>query len=85
MFDIRQILVSALALPALLALGACGQKGPLYLPTPPEGVQRPTLPQVIRSTITGNEPDTPHAGPPSQTTSTAPAPSTPASAARQQP
>ena len=38
----------ALAAPALLALSACGQKGPLYLPTEPAAAQRATLLQTLR-------------------------------------
>ncbi|MES2425287.1 MAG: lipoprotein [Pseudomonadota bacterium] len=53
MLPIRQILVTAAALAALVGLGACGQKGPLFLPTPPAGVERATLPQVLRSSVTG--------------------------------
>lgn len=82
MLLIRTILVSTLAMTGLLALGACGQKGPLYLPKAPDGVQRPTLPQVIRSSITGDEPGSTRVGAPSQTTDATPPPSTPASAAR---
>ncbi len=38
----------ALAASALLALSACGQKGPLYLPTEPASAQRATLLQTLR-------------------------------------
>ncbi|RYY82606.1 MAG: hypothetical protein EOO24_40115 [Comamonadaceae bacterium] len=37
----------ALAITAALLLGACGQRGPLYLPTEPAAVGRATLPQVL--------------------------------------
>jgi predicted small lipoprotein YifL len=37
----------ALAVAAALLLGACGQRGPLYLPTEPASVGRATLPQVL--------------------------------------
>jgi len=37
----------ALAAAALLVLAACGQRGPLYLPTDPAAAGRPTLPQVL--------------------------------------
>lgn len=57
MMDARQILVSAgvrailgacaLALPGLL-LAACGQKGPLYMPTDPAAKGRATLPETLR-------------------------------------
>jgi predicted small lipoprotein YifL len=31
-------------------LGACGQKGPLYIPNTPEAAQRATLPQTLFGT-----------------------------------
>jgi predicted small lipoprotein YifL len=37
----------ALAIAAALLLGACGQRGPLYLPTEPAAANRATLPQVL--------------------------------------
>jgi predicted small lipoprotein YifL len=42
---VPQILVSAGA--AALLLVACGQRGPLYLPTGPEAANRATLPQTL--------------------------------------
>jgi len=53
MFRVRSILCSgpaaraacAAVLPALLA--ACGQRGPLYLPSEPAAANRATLPQVL--------------------------------------
>jgi predicted small lipoprotein YifL len=42
----------ALVLTAALLLGACGQRGPLYLPTDPASVGRATLPQVLNPTRT---------------------------------
>ncbi|QGW81108.1 hypothetical protein GOQ09_05745 [Variovorax paradoxus] len=55
MLNVRQILVSASSRAALMvciaavagALGACGQRGPLYLPTDPAAAQRATLPQLL--------------------------------------
>ncbi|MEJ7928519.1 lipoprotein [Ramlibacter sp. AN1015] len=48
----KSILVTALraggAMAAAAALGGCGQKGPLYLPTGAEAVGRATLPQTLR-------------------------------------
>ena len=47
---VRSILDSAcrvLPLVALFALGACGQKGPLYLPTGEAAANRATLPQTL--------------------------------------
>ncbi|WP_218942630.1 lipoprotein [Rhodoferax sp. BLA1] len=44
----QQILVRALALSAaVLTLSACGQTGALYLPTPPAGAHRATLPESL--------------------------------------
>ncbi|MCO5110558.1 MAG: lipoprotein [Burkholderiaceae bacterium] len=43
-----QILVSAFVLAASVAsLGACGQRGPLFLPTEGAAQQRATLPQTL--------------------------------------
>ena len=42
------------ALSALVLLGACGQRGPLYLPTDPAASQRATLPQTV---VPGLAPD----------------------------
>jgi hypothetical protein len=53
---------------ALLALTACGQKGALYMPNDPEFKQRATLPEIVRRQLPS---------PPA----TAPAASSPASAA----
>ena len=43
----RSILASALALGLAVALGGCGQKGPLYIPQTPAAAQRATLPQTV--------------------------------------
>jgi predicted small lipoprotein YifL len=50
MLSIKQrILVSRLILAASVAvLGACGQQGPLYLPTEPAAAGRATLPETLR-------------------------------------
>ena len=56
MLPIHQILVTTAILGAVMALSACGQKGPLALPEPPAGVERPTLPQVLRSSLPGATP-----------------------------
>ena len=45
MSGVPQILVSALAAAALLA--ACGQKGPLFLPTNEAAAGRATLPETL--------------------------------------
>jgi predicted small lipoprotein YifL len=48
MFQIRRILVSTLSLGAVVVgLGACGQQGPLYLPTEPAAANRATLPETL--------------------------------------
>ncbi|MBX3586205.1 MAG: lipoprotein [Ramlibacter sp.] len=54
MLKLSRILVSTAtrALPFALAastvvLGACGQKGPLYLPTDPAAARRATLPETL--------------------------------------
>ncbi|MCD2512928.1 LPS translocon maturation chaperone LptM [Comamonas endophytica] len=48
MLRASQILVRSFALALSAAsLVACGQRGPLYLPTAPEAAQRATLPQTL--------------------------------------
>jgi len=43
-----QILVRTFGLAACVAvLAACGQRGPLYLPTDPAAAQRASLPQTL--------------------------------------
>lgn len=37
----------AMAVLAAAALGACGQKGPLFIPSTPAAAQRATLPQTV--------------------------------------
>jgi len=48
MLNVRQILVSASGL-ALIGVGlsACGQRGPLFLPTDPAAKGRATLPELM--------------------------------------
>ena len=67
MVKTSQILVRAIALAAsaaaLASLAACGQRGPLFLPTEPAARDRATLPQTLKpgSTTTAPtsiEPDT---------------------------
>ena len=43
----RIILATGFVLVGMLTLSACGQKGPLYLPTDPAAAQRATLPQTV--------------------------------------
>jgi predicted small lipoprotein YifL len=58
MFGILQILVTApavraaLAVGALVVLGACGQKGPLFLPTGEAAAGRATLPETLSPAAT---------------------------------
>lgn len=48
MFKGRRILVSTLAsVAAVLFISACGQRGPLYLPTDPAAADRASLPQTL--------------------------------------
>jgi predicted small lipoprotein YifL len=48
MLNVRQILVSATSLALIgVALTACGQRGPLYLPTTPAAKARATLPELL--------------------------------------
>jgi predicted small lipoprotein YifL len=48
MLNVREILVSAIGLALVgVALTACGQKGPLYLPTDPAAKNRATLPGLL--------------------------------------
>lgn len=49
MLRASQILVRTIALAAsAAALAACGQRGPLYLPTTPAASERATLPQTLK-------------------------------------
>lgn len=41
-------------LTGLLSLAACGQRGPLYLPTEPAAAQRATLPQIVVPALRDN-------------------------------
>ena len=80
MLNAQRILVSAgaraglgvAALAALVSLAACGQRGPLYLPTDPAASQRATLPQTV---IPGMAPDAPARtdAPPARNDTTVPA------------
>jgi len=46
--------LGVVGLAALLSLGACGQRGPLYLPTEPAAAQRATLPQIVVPALRDN-------------------------------
>lgn len=50
---LRNILATALALGGMVALSACGQKGPLSIPATPAAAQRATLPQTILGGTSG--------------------------------
>jgi predicted small lipoprotein YifL len=70
---LRRVLAMAAAPFFLSLLGACGQQGPLYLPTEPAAAHRATLPQTLL-------PGAPRAAQPASEAAAPPAPS--ASAAR---
>ena len=75
MLKVRQILVSVLGLCVIgVALGGCGQKGPLYFPTDPAAANRATLPTVLKAPFSRNDGSTRTAPAPA---SDAGAPSTP--------
>ncbi len=64
---------SSLAAAALAGLlGACGQRGPLYLPTEPAAASRATLPQTLRPS-----PTNPTVPPAQAPTTVAPTPGSP--------
>ncbi|HWI84585.1 LPS translocon maturation chaperone LptM [Ramlibacter sp.] len=69
MLNVSRILVSAPARRLVLAaavvgpLAACGQKGPLFLPTDPVAAQRATLPQTLRPAAPASAPATGTASP----------------------
>ncbi|WP_077001288.1 lipoprotein [Variovorax sp. KK3] len=56
MSNVRQILVSAIGLVLVgVALGGCGQKGALYLPTDPAAKGRATLPELVMPRTGGSD------------------------------
>ncbi|MDF1483757.1 lipoprotein [Ramlibacter sp. H39-3-26] len=66
MLNVRQILCRGLVLAAsTVALGGCGQKGPLYLPPPPPAVPPAHAPATPATT-------SPQATPPRPSSNTAP-------------
>ena len=74
MLLLRQILVSTLILGAgAVSLTACGQQGPLYLPTEPAAAKRATLPETLlpftRSIATPQAQNTPASAAPLAPTS----------------
>lgn len=64
MLRVYQILVSVLAMRLVLAAGvvatlaACGQKGPLFLPTGEAAAARATLPQTVMPAPPASAPNT---------------------------
>ncbi|RYE42740.1 MAG: hypothetical protein EOP24_31355 [Hyphomicrobiales bacterium] len=64
MLRASQILVRTIALAAsAAALAACGQRGPLFLPTEPAAAQRATLPQTLNPVPSTTQSPTPAASP----------------------
>jgi len=82
MLNVRQILVSAPSRAALMVclaaaasgLAACGQRGPLFLPTDPAAAQRATLPQLLTPGGPRASSDADAAAPKPAAASSAPAP-----------
>lgn len=76
MLKVRQILVSVLGLCILgVALGGCGQKGPLYFPTDPAAANRATLPTVLKAPFSRTDTSSPSSAPaPANATTPAPGP-----------
>jgi predicted small lipoprotein YifL len=79
MYGVPQILVSApgralLALGAAALLAACGQKGPLFLPTGEAAAGRATLPETLAPSTTAVTPSPAASQPPTGTAVPAPRP-----------
>jgi predicted small lipoprotein YifL len=80
MFGLHQILVSVRARRALLAafaatlLAACGQKGPLVLPTGEAAAGRASLPETLSPSSTAVVPSPAASQPPTGTATPAPRP-----------
>jgi hypothetical protein len=59
MLNANQILVRAIVLAVCTAaLGACGQRGDLYLPTEPAAKERASLPDTVIPTLPGQTSNT---------------------------
>lgn len=59
MLNANQILVRAIVLAVCTAaLGACGQRGDLYLPTEPAAKERASLPDTVIPTLAGQTSNT---------------------------
>lgn len=80
MFGVHQILVSArvrrvlIAACALALLSACGQKGPLYLPSGEAAAGRLSLPETLSPSSTAVVPSPAASTPPTGTATPAPRP-----------
>lgn len=82
MLRASQILVRALVLAAVAAAAsACGQRGPLYLPTEPAAAQRATLPQTLVPFLKQDSSESTPPAAPAAPASTPASPALPASAA----
>jgi len=58
MLLLRQILVIPIVLAtSAVSLSACGQQGPLYLPTEAAAAKRATLPQTLLPSAVGKTPE----------------------------
>jgi predicted small lipoprotein YifL len=75
---VRQILVSAMPRAFVLSAGvvvllaACGQKGPLFMPTGPAAANRASLPQTLAPSTAVSTPMSPASAPPPPTGTAAP-------------
>jgi predicted small lipoprotein YifL len=47
LMPMRRMIATGLMLVATAVLSACGQKGPLFIPSTPAAQQRATLPQTV--------------------------------------
>lgn len=52
--DRARVGLGVAGLAVVLSLSACGQRGPLYLPTEPAAAQRATLPQIVVPALRDN-------------------------------
>lgn len=75
--DRARVGLGVAGLAVVLSLSACGQRGPLFLPTEPAAAQRATLPQIVVPALRDNAAKPEDAG----TRPATPASSAPASGA----
>ncbi|PZQ57841.1 MAG: hypothetical protein DI563_31390 [Variovorax paradoxus] len=52
--DRARVGLGVAGLAVVLSLSACGQRGPLFLPTEPAAAQRATLPQIVVPALRDN-------------------------------